>query len=106
MDEKKKEANDVERNAKVNFELGRIYLTPDAVIAFEECGESLWRYLDRHHSGDWGHVSKRDKKENKLALKEGFRIVSAYTLPHTGMKIWVITEADRSSTAILLPSEY
>ncbi len=106
MDEEKNEKNDAARNAKVNFDLGKILLTPDAVIAFEECGESLWKYVERHHSGDWGHVSKRDKKENKLALKKGFRIVSVYKLPNTGEKIWIITEADRSATTILLPSEY
>ncbi len=106
MVDEKNEKNDAARNAKVNFDLGTILLTPDEVIAIEECGESLWKYVERHHSGDWGHVSKRDKKENKFALKNGFRIVSAYTLPNTGMKIWIITEADRSSTTILLPSEY
>ncbi len=90
----------------IQFEIGGIYATPGAITALEEAGEVGLTYLARHHSGDWGDVSEPDKEENELSLKEGFRIVSAYTLPNTGEKIWIITEADRSSTTILLPSEY
>jgi hypothetical protein len=90
----------------VCFELGGTFSTPGAIAALEEAGETGLTYLARHHSGDWGDVSKRDKKENELSLKKGFRIVSVYKLPNTGEKIWIITEADRSSTTILLPSEY
>lgn len=69
-------------------------------------------YLMRHQTGDWGEVVPEDAAENELALKEGFRILSAYTFtpspPSTddSIKIWIITEADRSSTTVLLPSEY
>ncbi len=90
----------------IQFEIGGIYATPGAIAALEEAEETAVTYLARHHSGDWGDVSKRDKKENELSLKKGFRIVSTYTLPNTGEKIWIITEADQSATTILLPSEY
>lgn len=90
----------------IQFEIGGIYATPGAIAALEEAGEIGLTYLARHQSGDWGDISKGDKKENELSLKKGFRIVSAYILPNTGEKIWIITEADRSSTTILLPSEY
>ncbi len=87
------------------FPLGRTVATPGALDALKEAGESPAYYLDRHITGDWGDVPPEDAQENELSLKEGFRILSAYTLS-TGVKIWVITEADRSSTTILLPEEY
>lgn len=66
---------------------------------------SAHRLLGRHQSGDWGDLSAEDIKENEFSVKEGFRLLSAYKL-ETGVKVWVITEADRSVTTILLPSEY
>lgn len=89
----------------VRFFLGVTYITPGAQDALEESNQSPQVFLDRHRSGDWGDMSEGDKAENELSVQEGFRIFSAY---HTtkGEKIWVITEADRSSTTILLPSEY
>lgn len=82
------------------FPLGAIAATPGAL----DLGVDFRPFLERHQSGDWGNVSKEDAKENNLSLKEGFRIVSAYTINAT--QIWIITEADRSVTTILLPSEY
>jgi hypothetical protein len=61
--------------------------------------------LRRHISQDWGELSEEDVRENELALREGFRLLSAYRT-NAGDRIWVITEADRSATTILLPSEY
>jgi hypothetical protein len=55
--------------------------------------------------GDWGEVCAEDKRANDAALKLGERLLSAYTLS-AGVKVWIITEADRSSTCILLPEEY
>jgi hypothetical protein len=55
-------------------------------------------------TGDWGDLSEADKQENDLSVKEGFHILSAYNLK-TGVKIWIITEANRSSTCFLLPEE-
>ncbi len=87
------------------FSLGRTVATPGALDALTDAGEGPAYYLDRHINGDWGDVPPEDVRENELSLKEGFRILSAYTLS-TGVKIWLITEADRSSTTILLPEEY
>ena len=57
----------------------------------------------RTAAGD--RTDEHDRRENELSVNEGFRILSAYTLSD-GNKIWVITEADRSATTILLPEEY
>jgi hypothetical protein len=62
--------------------------------------------LSRHVCGDWGEVCAEDARENDFSVDHGFRILSAYTLSTTGVKVWVITEADRSATTILLPDEY
>ena len=56
-------------------------------------------------SNDWGELSDDDVRENELSLKEGFRLLSAYRTAK-GQKLWIITEADRTATTILLPSEY
>ncbi len=85
------------------FSLGLLAATPGALEALNE--ESFWPYIKRHANGDWGDVCAEDKAENELSLKEGFRLLSAYHLPD-GCKIWIITEADRSATTILLPEEY
>ncbi len=62
-------------------------------------------FLQRHQTGDWGDVCEDDRQENELSVKEGFRILSAYKTDRD-VKIWVITEADRSSTTVLLATEY
>jgi hypothetical protein len=84
--------------------LGRIVATPGALQVLVEAGEDPLHYLSRHASGDWGDLDYQDRRENELSLKRGWRIVSSYRM---GEKIiWVITEADRSVTTILLPEEY
>lgn len=90
---------------KILFPLGRLVATPGALDAMNDAGQSPSMFLSRHQSGDWGEVSKEDAQENELSVEQGFRIISAYTLS-SGVKIWIITEADRSATTILLPSEY
>lgn len=87
------------------FTLGRILATPGAIAAMEEAGNVPAEFLDRHVRGDWGAVDDEDHEANEQALRRGTRIVSVY---HTrsGVKLWVITEADRSATTILLPDEY
>lgn len=90
---------------KLLFQLGRLVMTPGAREALEEAGQTPSELLKRHAFGDWGEVCKEDKEENELSLREGFRLLSAYKL-HTGVKVWVITEADRSATTLLLPEEY
>ena len=87
------------------FTLGQVVATPGALKAIEASGDSLSSYLGRHQSGDWGNVDAHDRKENGLSLEQGFRLMSVYSLS-IGVKIWVITEADRSSTCVLLPEEY
>ena len=84
----------------------QVVATPGALAALEASGESLSDYLTRHLSGDWGDVDAHDRRENEISLEPGFPLMSVYTLSITGVKIWVITEADRSSTCILLPEEY
>lgn len=87
------------------FPLGQTCATPGALDAFARTGEHIAAYIQRHASCDWGEVCDADKRENDLSLKEGYRLVSAYSLTDK-TKIWIITEADRSVTTVLLPSEY
>ncbi len=90
---------------KPRFSLGQIVATPGAMEALNESGQGALEFLQRHITGDWGEVCTEDAQENELSLKEGFRILSAYSTAK-GVKLWIITEADRSVTTILLPSEY
>lgn len=87
------------------FPLGRIVATPGALAALQAAGQQPHEFLVRHMSGDWGDLSEEDRQENELSVRESFRILSAY---HTrlGETIWVITEADRSMSTLLLPQEY
>ena len=87
------------------FSLGQLLSTPGALELLEETGKNASTYLHRHLSGDWGDLCDEDKEANDQALIDGSRIFSSYEIGK-GEKIWVITEADRSSTTILLPSEY
>ena len=87
------------------FPLGEVVFTPGAFRALVKSGQDAWEFLNRHASGDWGDVDEEDRRENERSLTDGCRLLSAYTLS-TGTKIWIITEADRSSTCILLPEEY
>lgn len=87
------------------FSLGRILLTPGAMGAFADAKEQCDLYLARHAQGDWGDLCEDDLEENELSLVQGFRLLSAYRLNDLE-KIWIITEADRSVTTILLPGEY
>jgi hypothetical protein len=87
------------------FQLGRILATPCAITAMEESGQDAGQLLRRHQSGDYGDICQDDWRENELSVAENFRIMSVYTLAN-GLKIWVITEADRSATTVLLPEEY
>lgn len=91
--------------SEAKFPLGRLLATPGALKALVDAEEDPATYICRHASGDWGELCEEDKQENELSLREGFRILSAYKL-HTGVKIWIITEADRSATTILLPEDY
>jgi len=84
--------------------LGRVVATPGALKLLIDAGEDAFGYLTRHATGDWGDLCVFDRRQNEIALREGLRIFSSYvTLAGT---VWVITEADRSITTILLPEEY
>lgn len=87
------------------FPLGRVVATPGALEALAEAGINPAALLDRHVVGDWGELCEEDRKENEFSLNRGFRLLSSYPLPES-QKVWVITEADRSATTLLLPSEY
>jgi hypothetical protein len=61
--------------------------------------------LERHQAGDWGDVDEHDRQENELSLKSDFRLLSVYHAAN-GIKFWIITEADRSATTVLLPEDF
>ncbi len=87
------------------FQLGQIVATPGAIQTLAEAQTSAWELLSRHVSGDFGEVDAEDWQANLDAIKHGDRVLSAYTLK-TGERLWVITEADRSSSCLLRPDEY
>jgi hypothetical protein len=85
------------------FGLGRLVATPGALAALAP--EEPLTLLSRHVSGDWGDVPPEDVAENEFSVRCGFRIVSSYGTAG-GKRVWVITEADHSSSCILLPEAY
>jgi len=87
------------------FPAGQIVATPGALALFEQANQSPLEFLSRHLRGDWGDLCQDDKTENELSLKYGFRLMSSYTVTDTE-RLWIITEADRSVTTLLLPAEY
>ena len=87
------------------FSAGRIVATPGALALLEKVQKSPSEFLSRHLRGDSGELCQEDKAENELSLKHGFRLLSSYPVTETDT-LWIITEADRSVTTLLLPSEY
>ena len=85
------------------FPLGRVVATPNAMLAVPM--SEFISAIKRHRSGDWGDVDEHDRQENELSLQRWLRLLSVY---HTraGVKFWIITEADRSVTTLLLPEDY
>jgi hypothetical protein len=97
--------------SKPLFRLGQIVATPGAHEALEKAGQVPFEFIARHAKGDWGELSEEDRRLNDEAVKDGSRILSAYRLKTTAVKIWIITEAEddqghRAATTILLPEEY
>ncbi len=94
------------------FQLGQVVATPGALQMLKEFGVQPFTLLNRHVRGDWGELDDCDRRENSMALIHGNRILSAYSLERQDgtqvriEKVWIITEADRSSTCVLLPREY
>ena len=97
--------------SKPRFQLGQIVATPGAMSAVAEAGQLPTEFLARHQHGDWGDLDEEDRKSNDAAIAhEGDvgqqdRLLSAYRT-RLNVKIWVITERDRSVTTLLLPEEY
>lgn len=90
-------------NVESKFPLGLLTTTPSVIetISHEDVGIALFR----HANGDWGELDEEDRKMNDTALISGSRLLSAYT-SKAGVKFWIITEADRSATTVLLPDDY
>jgi len=84
--------------------LGKVVATPGALKLLLERGEDPFDFLSRHATGDWGDLCAFDRQQNEKALRVGARIFSSYVT--SAGKVWIITEADRSITTILLPEEY
>ncbi len=87
---------------KTKFPLGQVVITANAQAKLDS--QAVSDGLSRHACGDWGSVCKEDAAENELSLKEGFRLLSVYGSGET--KFWIITEADRSYTTVLMPEDY
>ena len=87
------------------FPLGRIVATPGALAALERAKQPPSCFLARHAIGDWGELEPTDVAENEYSVALGFRLLSSYRTD-AGDRLWIITEADRSATTLLLPEEY
>lgn len=86
------------------FELGGVSVTPAAMAVLGEAGVFFMQLVARHVRGDFGNVCRDDAETNRDAIRDGHRILSSY--PINAQDVWIITEADRSVTTILLPSDY
>ena len=86
------------------FPLGRIVATPGAIDALTRANQYSHYFLDRHGGGDWGEINNENKAQNEYSLQHGLRILSSY-ITATGEKLWVTTEAGRSSS-LLRPNDY
>lgn len=87
------------------FPLGQVVATPGALEVLDQTAVNAWDLLRRHQHGDWGNVPAEDAEENVRSVANGWRILSSYPVSEEH-RIWVITEADRSVTTLLLPDEY
>ncbi len=87
------------------YSLGDVVITPGARAAFATSRDIISRYLAMHQSGQWGTLDPHDGRANEVAIQVGARLLSAYHLPD-GTTIWIMTEADRGSTCVLLGDEY
>ena len=93
------------RATRIRVELGHVTATPGALEALVRAVQSPAVFLARHQSGDWGEVSPADGQANERALSTDERLLSVYRTA-VGERLWIITEADRSVTTLLLPEEY
>jgi len=88
--------------SQIKFPLGQVVITPNALEKLKS--DDILNALNRHVVGDWGDLEEEDRQTNDEALQSGDRLLSAYRSGDT--KFWIITEADRSSTCVLLPEDY
>jgi hypothetical protein len=94
--------NSVTSSPMSKFWLGQFYMTDEARKLDME---DVLIALRRHHNGDWGELCADDREANENALKIGGRLFSVYH-DRKGEKFWIITEADRNTTTVLLPADY
>ena len=87
------------------FPLGQVVATPGALEALEHAAINAAALIQRHQSGDWVNMPPGDAEENMRSVENGWRILSSYALSEN-QNLWIITEADRSVTTLLLPEEY
>lgn len=95
--------NSVNTDPMSKFWLGKFYMTSEAGLKLDK--EDALIALRRHHNGDWGDICAEDREANETALKIGGRLLSVYH-DRKGVKFYIITEADRNTTTVLLPSDY
>jgi len=93
---------DATRTTLAKFRPGDLYITRNAALQLS--GEDVRDAFLRHLRGDWGDLGAEDWEENELSLREGYRLLSAYTAKD-GTRFWIITEHDRSATTVLLPED-
>lgn len=91
---------------KLLFPLGQVVATHGALDLLDRSATNAFALLQRHQAGDWGDIHPDDVTANREAVQNGFRILSSYPLGTQAERLWIITEADRSVTTLLLPSEY
>ena len=89
-------------NRRRLFEPGRLLITR-LLVDVLTTGDAM-DLVQRHIHGDWGDLDDEDAAANRYAVQHGLRILSSYTV--RGIRVWVITEADRNSTTVLEPSDY
>lgn len=91
------------RSNEPRFPLGQLVITTNAASRLSD--DDVKAAIRRHAGGDWGDVGEEDWQENDRSLAEGYRILSAY-VAQDSTRFWIITEADRSATTVLLPEDY
>jgi len=98
------EKHAIQNTKTICFPLGQLVATPGALDLLDRAGVDASELLQRHQRGDWGNLPAEDAEENESSVVNGNRILSSY--PVGDERIWIITEADRSCTTLLLPEEY
>jgi len=105
MNERNEQQDQINQDTKIIcFPMGHLAATPGALDLLDRAGVDASQLLQRHQRGDWGNVPAEDAEENDFSVGNGNRILSSYLVGDE--RIWIITEANRSSTTLLLPEEY